>query len=181
MTGRMVGTVLLLAFSAAAQQQGTAPGPISPGKAAEAAHHACLDQERAALERGEGFGMALAADRNGFPGPRHVLELRAELKLTPEQQSAIEDLFRRMKQQALARGKDVLVAEQKLETLFAAKRPEAELREQAFRAATLRAELRWVHLSAHLAAQKLLSPEQLAAYQHLRYGSHPGAGASESR
>ncbi len=50
MTGRMVGTVLLLAFSAAAQQQGTAPGPISPGKAAEAAHHACLDQERAALE-----------------------------------------------------------------------------------------------------------------------------------
>ncbi|MFY9584262.1 MAG: Spy/CpxP family protein refolding chaperone [Candidatus Acidiferrales bacterium] len=181
MTGRMVGTVLLLVFSAAAQHQDTAPGPISLGKAAEAAHHAYLDQERAALERGEGFGMAMAADRNGFPGPRHVLELKAELKLTPEQQSAIEDLFRRMKQRALARGKDVLVAEQKLETLFAAKRPEAELREQAFRAATLRAELRWVHLSAHLAAQKLLSPEQLAAYQHLRRGRHPAAGTPESR
>lgn len=181
MTGRMVGTVLLLVFFAAAQHQDTAPGPISLGKAAEAAHHAYLDQERAALERGEGFGMAMAADRNGFPGPRHVLELKAELKLTPEQQSAIEDLFRRMKQRALARGKDVLVAEQKLETLFAAKRPEAELREQAFRAATLRAELRWVHLSAHLAAQKLLSPEQLAAYQHLRHGRHPAAGTPESR
>ena len=181
MTGRTVGTVLVLAFSAAAQQQRTAPGPISPGKAAEAAHHACLDQERAALERGEGFGMALAADRNGFPGPRHVLDLKAELKLTPEQQSAIEDLFRRMKQRALARGKEVLVAEQKLETLFAAKRPEAELREQAFRAATLRAELRWVHLSAHLTTQKLLSPEQLAAYQQLRYGHHPAARTSESR
>jgi Spy/CpxP family protein refolding chaperone len=180
MTGRMVGTVLLLAFSAAAQQD-TAPGPISPGKAVQAAHHAYLDQERAALERGEGFGMAMAADRNGFPGPRHVLELKAELKLTPEQQSAIEDLFRRMKQRALARGKDVLVAEQKLETLFAAKRPEAELREQAFRAATLRAELRWVHLSAHLAAQKLLSPEQLAAYQHLRHGRQPAARTPESR
>jgi len=177
----MVGTVLLLAFFAAAQHQGTALGPISLGKAAQAAHHAYLDQERAALERGEGFGMAMAADRNGFPGPRHVLELKAELKLAPEQQSAIEDLFRRMRQRALARGKDVLVAEQKLETLFAAKRPETELREQAFRAATLRAELRWVHLSAHLAAQKLLSPEQLAAYQHLRHGRHPAARTPESR
>ncbi len=75
----------------------------------------------------------------------------------------------------------MLVAEQKLETLFAAKRPEAELREQAFRAATLRAELRWVHLSAHLTTQKLLSPEQLAAYQQLRYGHHPAARTSESR
>jgi Spy/CpxP family protein refolding chaperone len=181
MTGRTVGTVLVLVFSAAAQHQGTAPGPISPGKAAEAAHHACLDQERAALERGEGFGMAMAADRNGFPGPRHVLELRAELKLTPEQQSAIEDLFRRMKQRALARGKEALVAEQNLDAMFAGRRPEAELREQAFRVATLRAELRWVHLSAHLAAQKLLSPEQLAAYQHLRHSGHPGASTSESR
>ncbi len=180
MMSRTIGTVLLLAFSAAAQHQDTAPEPISPGKAAGAAHHACLDQERAALERGEGFGMALAADRNGYPGPRHLLELKAELKLTPEQQSAIEDLFRRMKQQALARGKEVLVAEQNLDAMFAGRRPEAELREQAFRAATLRAELRWVHLSAHLAAQKLLSPEQLAAYQHLRYGHHPAAPTSES-
>ncbi len=81
--------------------------------------------------------MARAADRNGFPGPRHVLELKDELKLTLKQQSAIEELFRRMKQQALARGKEVLLAEQKLDALFAERRPEAELREQAFRAATL--------------------------------------------
>src|SRR5713226_9158136 len=141
MTGRTVGTVLLLAFSAAAQQQGTAPGPISPGKAAEAAHHACLEQERSALERGEGFGMALAADRNGYPGPKHVLELKAELKLTPEQESAMEKLFAQMQQQAVARGREVLIAEARLEELFAAKRLAAELREQAYRVATLRAEL----------------------------------------
>ena len=58
--------------------------PAGAVAAAEASHHACHEQERAALERGEGFGMALAADRNGYPGPRHVLELKAELKLTPE-------------------------------------------------------------------------------------------------
>ncbi len=51
--------------------------PATPLGAAEAGHHACLDEERAALERGEGFGMALVADRNAYPGPRHVLELEA--------------------------------------------------------------------------------------------------------
>lgn len=143
----------------------------SPG-AAEASHHACLDQERGALERGEGFGMALVADRNGYPGPKHVLDLKTELRLAPEQQRAMEELFVRMNQQALVRGKEVLVAEARLDEMFAQGRPEAELREQSFRVASLRAELRWAHLSAHLAARKVLTPEQLAAYQRLRHGAH---------
>lgn len=141
-------------------------------------HHACLEQERAALERGEGFGMALVADRNGYPGPRHVLELKAELKLTPEQEAAMEKLFAQMHERAVTRGKEVRVAEERLEALFAQDRPEEELREQAYRVATLRAELRWVHLSAHLAARKLLGPEQLAAYQQLRHGSQADPASS---
>ncbi len=155
--------------------------PAGAVAAAQAGHHACLEQERAAFERGEGFGMALAADRNGYPGPRHVLELKAELKLTPEQQAAMEKLFAQMKQQALARGQEVRVAEERLDAMFAENRPVAELREQAYRVATLRAELRWVHLSAHVAARKLLAPEQVAAYQQIRHGSRPAAGASQSR
>ncbi len=149
--------------------------PATPIGAAEAGHHACLDEERAALQRGEGFGMALVADRNAYPGPRHVLELKAGLKLMPEQQAALEELLARMKQQALARGKEVLLAEARLDEMFAQGRPEAELREQSFRVASLRAELRWVHLAAHLAARRLLTAEQLAAYQKLRHGSHDGA------
>jgi Spy/CpxP family protein refolding chaperone len=178
MTHRLAGIGVLLVLSAGAQHKHSPPG--APG-AAQASHHACLEQERAALERGEGFGMALAADRNGYPGPRHVLELKAELKLTPEQESAMEKLFAQMHQQAVARGREVLIAEARLEELFAAKRPAAELREQAYRVATLRAELRWVHLSAHLAARKLLTPEQLAAYQQIRPGARPAAVASPSR
>lgn len=149
-----------------------AGAPQGAPAAAQAEHHECLEHERAALERGEGFGMALAADRNGYPGPRHLLELGAELKLTPEQLAAAEKLYARMHQQAIARGREALVAEQKLETLFAENRAEAELREQAYRVATLRAELRWVHLSAHLAARKLLTPAQLAAYHKRRQASH---------
>jgi Spy/CpxP family protein refolding chaperone len=101
-----------------------------------------------------------------------LLDLKTELQLAPGQQAAVEELFARMQQQALARGKEVLVAEAQLDEMFARGRPEAELREQSFRVASLRAELRWAHLSAHLAARKLLTPEQLAAYQRLRHGEH---------
>ena len=34
---------------------------------------------------GQGMGLAKAAELNGYPGPLHVLELAAELKLTEEQ------------------------------------------------------------------------------------------------
>src|SRR5205807_3645196 len=95
-----------LQHPASGQHQHTAPRTPSQAGEAEAAHHSFLDQERAAIERGEGFGMAMVADRNGYPGPKHVLELTAELQLTPEQQTAMEKLFAQMKAQALARGKE---------------------------------------------------------------------------
>jgi hypothetical protein len=56
-------------------------------------------------------------------------------------------------------------------------RPEADLREQSFRVDSLHAELRWVHLSAHLAARALLTPDQLAAYQRLRHSTNPARSA----
>ena len=37
---------------------------------------------------GRGFGMAFAADQNGYPGPLHVLELKERLELTAEQERA---------------------------------------------------------------------------------------------
>jgi len=172
-----------LQHPASSQHQHTAPRTPSQAGEAEAAHHSFLDQERAAIERGEGFGMAMVADRNGYPGPKHVLELKAELQLTPEQQTAMEKLFAQMKAQALARGKELLLAEAQLDQMFAEGRPEAELlQQQTNRVASLRGELRWVHLSAHLAARKLLTPQQLATYQHFRYAAHsvaPAFGAIE--
>lgn len=141
----------------------------------EQRHHAFLEEERAAIARGEGFGMAFPAELNGYPGPRHILDLQNELKLRPDQTAAVQKLFEEMKQQALAHGKDVLQAEGELEQMFRANRPEAELREQVLRIASLRGELRWVHLRAHVAAAALLTKEQIAAYSQLRHGSHHGA------
>ena len=162
----------LLAFSlpvqplAGAGRVFAAPRQDAPG--AMAHHHSCLDEERAAIERGEGLGMAGPADRNGYPGPKHALELRKELKLSPEQVAALEKVQAGMTEKAIARGKEMFSAEVRLEEMFHEGRPEAELREQSFRIDSLHAELRWVHLSAHLAARALLTPEQVALYQRAR-------------
>jgi Spy/CpxP family protein refolding chaperone len=132
-------------------------------------HHSCLEEERASIERGEGFGMAMPADHAGYPGPRHVLDMAADLHLTAEQRAAIEKIFDRMHEKAVARGKELFEAEARLEQMFRDGRPEADLREQSFRVDSIHAELRWIHLSAHLAAQKILTAEQIAQYTRLRH------------
>ena len=93
--------------------------PVSRSQAVPTAHHACLDEERQAIENGEGFGMALAADRNGYPGPKHILELREQLGLTPAQQAQAQQLFDRMRADALAAGRKLLDKESELERHFA--------------------------------------------------------------
>jgi len=149
---------------------GAAPaGPAQQASSEMRHHHSCLEEERASIERGEGFGMAMAADHAGYPGPRHVLDMASELHLTPDQRAGMEKIYAGMKEKALARGKELFEAEARLEQMFRDARPEADLREQSFRIDTIHAELRWIHLSAHLAAQKLLTPDQIALYSRLRH------------
>lgn len=166
-----VAVWLVAPLALAAQQHDHSAMMASQAKTAETSHHAFLEMERGAIERGEGFGMALAADRNGFPGPKHILELKAELGLTAEQQTSIEKLMAEMSEKAVAKGREILDAEQKLEEMFAAGRSERELRAQTNRIAGLRGELRWVHLATHVAARRVLTAEQNAKYRELRYGA----------
>jgi hypothetical protein len=175
---RAILAFVVLGFTSMVLAQHSHSPAVPAAKSPEASHHAFLDMERQALERGEGFGMALAADRAGYPGPKHVLELKEQLQLTPEQAAGMEKLFAEMKQQAVERGREVLNAEKRLEEMFAVGRSEDELREETYRIASLRAELRWVHLRAHLAARKLLAPHQVHTYMQIRHGaagSHPAA------
>ncbi len=173
---RILAIGLLLCVSPVlAQHEHHAAPPAPTAKSPEAAHHAFLAEERAAIERGEGLGMALAADRAGYPGPKHILELKEQLKLTAAQQAAVEQLRAQMKEKALPLGRQILAAEARLEEMFRAGKGEAELREETYRIASLRAELRWVHLGTHLAARKLLTPEQNALYLKLRHGAETHA------
>lgn len=138
------------------------------------AHHACLDQERQAIERGEGFGMAAVADRNSFPGPRHILELRKELELTPAQEHQVQRLLEHLQAEAGAVGQELLAKEAELERLFAPGAVDsAAARRLVEESAALRGKLRWVHLSAHLEAQGILTAEQRARYQAIRHAPRP--------
>ncbi|MDP2956413.1 MAG: hypothetical protein Q8N53_08320 [Longimicrobiales bacterium] len=41
------------------------------------------------------MGMARPAELNGFPGPRHVLDLADLLALAPDQRSEVQGIFER--------------------------------------------------------------------------------------
>jgi Spy/CpxP family protein refolding chaperone len=154
--------------------------------AADTAHHmpyagleardikALSPEQLADLSAGRGMGLALAAELNGYPGPRHVLDLARELALTPEQQRRTAALFDAMQQEAGALGARLIEAERALDRLFADKRATSDAVSAAARAAgTLEGELRAAHLRYHLAMMDVLTVEQVATYNHLRgYGHH---------
>src|SRR5437899_11303963 len=57
---------------------------------------ALSDDDIAALLKGEGMGMAKAAELNGYPGPAHVLTLAKELALTESQLQQVTAIYDRM-------------------------------------------------------------------------------------
>src|ERR1700677_3158556 len=80
---------------------------------------ALSDEDVAALRKGEGMGMAKAAELNGCPGPAHVLALARQLSLTDEQSRQVQVVFERMNAAARSLGGDVIAHERTLDQLFA--------------------------------------------------------------
>ena len=131
-------------------------------------------EEIAALEGGHGFSQALAAELNGYPGPRHVLDLAEDLALTPRQTSAVEALFGEMQAEAVAAGRAVLVQEAALEAAFRdGDASETAILAIAEEIGTLRGVLRGVHLKYHVRTRALLTAHQVSLYNEAR-GYHDG-------
>jgi hypothetical protein len=102
-------------------------------------------------ERGCASGAAKAAELNGYPGPAHVLELGGDLALSAEQRARTQAVWQAMDARARALGQQVVDAERELDALFASKQVTRErLGEQLDRIGVLQAQLRAVHLEAHL-------------------------------
>ena len=123
------------------------------------------------LEAGAGMGMARAAELNGYPGPRHVLDAVAAGKLTvsAEQLRRIQQVFDQMQQDAQRLGASILEQERQLEAGFSAASITPDvLSSRVARIAALRGELRTIHLSAHLATRAVLSEAQVVRYNELR-------------
>jgi Spy/CpxP family protein refolding chaperone len=118
------------------------------------------------------MGFAKAAELNGYPGPKHVLDLAGQLKLTAPQREQVQAIFDRMSAAAKPVGAKLVEHERLLDQLFAKGdiTPDRLATETAA-IAELQGRLRSVHLSAHLETRALLSADQIALYEQLRgYG-----------
>ena len=128
------------------------------------------------LRSGAGAGYALPAELNGYPGPRHVLDLAGRLDLTEEQRRVTRRLFDAMRAEAVPLGEELIAKEAALDTLFRkGHASEAALLEITRAAASVEARLRATHLKYHLRMATLLTPHQRVMYNRLRgYGDHSG-------
>ncbi len=134
----------------------------------------------AALLAGEGWGLALPAELNGYAGPAHVLELAAELELSAAQEAEVQAVFDAMRAEAQRLGADYVEAERHLSRMFGAGHANpAMLEAQLTASSEALAELRLVHLRAHLEITPLLTEAQRETYARLR-GYQSGAGGDHS-
>lgn len=124
------------------------------------------------LQKGEGHGMALVGELNHYPGPRHVLAMAAHLGLTPPQRATTEAIYSRMHNAAIPLGAQILSKEGQLNQAFQqGSITDASLRSLTAQIAVLNGRLRDVHLSAHLAMKRVLTPDQIKMYDAMRgYG-----------
>jgi Spy/CpxP family protein refolding chaperone len=118
---------------------------------------------------GAGMGFALSAELNGFPGPRHVLELADSLALTPQQRAETSRIFEAMQVQAREVGALIVEAERELDRRFAHRHVDAETISQlTSRIAALNGRARAIHLSAHVETTGILTEAQVLHYNRLR-------------
>ncbi len=121
------------------------------------------------LEKGKGWGFAKAAELNGVPGPIHLLEMKKEIRLSSEQIQKIEDIYQKMKKQAIPLGLELIELERRLNNHFANRTITDNLLHKLLgEIVQVRKKLRYAHLSAHLKTPDILSFEQITLYNQLR-------------
>lgn len=135
----------------------------------------------AELKAGRGWGLALAAELNGYPGPAHVLELTDELALSATQRAEVTDIFSEMQADAIKAGNALITAERALGRAFAEGTIDADLlKELVKNAAEARGNLRFVHLSRHLQTIRVLNAGQIERYNvHRGYAPDPCASVPD--
>ncbi|NNC58262.1 MAG: hypothetical protein HKO12_11930, partial [Woeseiaceae bacterium] len=115
-----------------------------------------------------------------------VLELADELDLSQIQRAETEALFEEMRMNAVLVGEKLLAAEMGLDHDFERGAVNSESLESALlEIGRLGAQLRYVHLAAHLQQKRLLTAEQIAKYDELRgyqdaAQGHPGHPIDDS-
>jgi hypothetical protein len=121
------------------------------------------------LRAGRGMGLALAAEMNGYPGPKHVLQLGDQIGLSADQRTKIDALSARMQAEAIVAGEKLIALERDLDKLFAARTiTDASLERLTKDIGVSQAHLRATHLRYHLDTVAILSAEQIMKYKSAR-------------
>lgn len=132
------------------------------------------------LLAGEGMGLARAAELNGVPGPRHVLDLATDLELGSGQRDRVQAIYHEMNSAARELGARIVELERAMDEGFASRAIEAGTVERLAREiGELGGRLRAVHLVAHLRTAEVLTHDQVRRYAELRghegrHGREPG-------
>lgn len=162
--------IVALCVAAAFSAVGAAQPPYAGQDTREI--KALSESDIADLLAGKGRGYAKAAELNGYPGPAHVLELAAQLALSPAQLDRTRAIHSRMQANASTAGASLVDAERELDTLFRDRKVTPDLLKTALqKVASAEARVRAVHLLAHIEQTAVLTEEQVARYGKLRgYG-----------
>ncbi|PSH61431.1 hypothetical protein CU102_27055 [Phyllobacterium brassicacearum] len=132
------------------------------------------NEEMADLRKGAGSGFAKAAELNGVPGPSHLLELKDEIRLDPQQTAAIQAIFDRMRADAISAGTGLISHEKALDIEFKnGSITDGTLAEMIAKIEESRGKLRYIHLSAHLKTRVILNADQIDKYNSLRGYADP--------
>lgn len=178
----MIRTLAFITASLAVSFPATAEEPHQPYQGFETREITSLsDQDINALREGSGWGLALPAELNGFPGPAHVLELSEELGLSQHQEQRVSIIYEAMRTDAIAKGEALIDAERALDAGFRSGSLNADQLKGLIEVAEVaRSDLRFVHLSRHLMTLDLLEADQVEVYAVLRgYASDPCASVPD--
>jgi Spy/CpxP family protein refolding chaperone len=121
------------------------------------------------LTEGGGWGLAKAAELNGLPGPKHILEMKNEINLTEDQEARVKLIYREMNAKAVELGEVLIAHERELNSLFANRNMDEQTLEDLLgRISETYKMLRFTHLAAHLKMLDILRDEQIEQYNKLR-------------
>ncbi len=141
--------------------------------------------EKEALRSGAGLGAGRLAMMNGYPGPKHVLEMADELELTAAQKESIGKIFAEAKASFAQMGARLVEKEEALEAMFASGSVDVkDVEKRAKEIGELQGALRAGHLNAHVRTKQELSPAQLEKLSsgmgaHGAMGGGTGQGQGE--
>src|ERR1700733_4313505 len=91
-----VGILTLVAAACALAVPVLADNPTPYAGQQDRTIKALSDDDLAGLLKGDGMGFAKAAELNGYPGPKHVLDLADRLNLTAGQRQRVQAIFEKM-------------------------------------------------------------------------------------